>query len=330
MKRFIKGLLCLGIGLSISACGGNSSEEENKTKEIKLDNVEFKDKNYNEVYQDLEDLGFTNIVGNSLDDLSSQDKDKDQKVEEVLIDDKTPEKDKTYSSDDEIKITYHKIKMVYPPFDYDDLPEDLMVDDAIAQFEESGFTNIKRKPMGDLSMGLLHDEGEVETIVVGGNEEFTNVNAVSPDTEVTIEYHSYKEEKAAEDAQSEGIINASNNSEFAEILQIKDPFDARIQSFANTHVGQNIEYDGNVTAISRHGKYKTRYDYSVYAGNYGEDIYGPMFFFENVAYYDFNLIGDYIPDSLVEGTNIHIVAKIVEYDPQSGLFKLDPVSTSVR
>lgn len=235
--------------------------------------------------------------------------------------------DSSSSSNDE---SSEESTMVNAPYDSDDIPYDLLVDDIVSDFEEAGFTNIEKKPMGDLVVGFLSDEGEVETIKIGDSEDFTAFEDFEPNEKVTIEYHSYPEEKAIDDAESEGIINTSNNAEFAEILQIQDPFDTKIQSFANTHVGQNIEYDGNVTYISKHGDYKTRYDYSVYAGNYGDPIYGPMFQFENVAYQDFNLVGDYIPDSLVEGTNIHIVAKIVEYDPQSGLFKLDPITTQVR
>ena len=235
------------------------------------------------------------------------------------------------SSDGEENKEVEEETTINPPIDSDDISDGLFYDEIRKEFEDAGFTNVKGKALGDLVAGILHDESEIETISIDGSEEFDTFDDFEPDAKVLISYHSYPEEKAIDDAESEGIINASNNAEFAEILTLSDPFDNKIQSFANTHTGQNIEYDGNVTSILHHGDYKTRYDYLVLAGDYNPNsAIGPSFQFENVNYNDLNLTGDNVPDSLVEGTNIHIIAKIQEYDPSTGLFKLDPISVKLR
>ena len=65
------------------------------------------------------------------------------------------------------------------------------VDDIALRFEKAGFTNVAREPMGDLIIGLLHGEGDVEEISIDGNIEFEEGDAHNPDAKVVIRYHSY-------------------------------------------------------------------------------------------------------------------------------------------
>ena len=157
----------------------------------------------------------------------------------------------------------------------------------------------------------MHDESEIETISIDGSEEFDTFDEFEPDSEVIISYHSYPEEKAIDDAESEGIINASNNTEFAEILQIQDPLDKRIQKFADDNMHKIIEFDGNVADAYRDSEHRTIGTYLIYTGDYNlNNIVGPSFHIYYTPDYSLNIVGDNAPSTLETGMNIHIKAKI--------------------
>ncbi len=47
-------------------------------------------------------------------------------------------------------------------------------------------------------------------------------------------------------------------------------------------------------------------------------------------YYDLHLKGGNIPDSFTTNLNIHVIAKIKNYDSASDLLELEPVSITMR
>jgi hypothetical protein len=49
-----------------------------------------------------------------------------------------------------------------------------------------------------------------------------------------------------------------------------------------------------------------------------------------VNYFDLNLTGKNIPDSVPEGTRLRITAEVDRYEARSCLFLLEPVSTQAR
>lgn len=126
-------------------------------------------------------------------------------------------------------------------------------------------------------------------------------------------------------------LTAENNADLAALLTVKDPFDPSVAAFAATYQGQTIEFDGCVADVAPHGSYKTRFDYLLAAGNYDPDsALGPSFQLSDINYYDFHFPSESAPDDVPVGTNLHIVAKVGEYDPVSGNFQLEPVATRVR
>ena len=130
---------------------------------------------------------------------------------------------------------------------------------------------------------------------------------------------------------AEEVLNVNNCEELAALLSLKDEFDPSIAEFASKYQGRTIEFDGNVAYVSSHEGYNTRFDYLIYAGDYSEsEVSGPSFQFEDVNYYDLHLEGDNVPDTFDVGLNIHVVAKIEEYDSGTGLFKLNPVKITIR
>ena len=114
---------------------------------------------------------------------------------------------------------------------------------------------------------------------------------------------------------AEEVLNVDNCEELAVLLSLKDEFNPSIAEFASKYQGRIIEFDGNVAYVSPHEGYSTRFDYLIYAGDYSESmVSGPSFQFEDVNYYDLHLEGDNVPDLFDVGLNIHVIAKIEEYD----------------
>lgn len=64
-------------------------------------------------------------------------------------------------------------------------------EDVETMFENAGFTSVTAKGEGDLIAGLLHKEGDVDSVAVDGSTTFSKGDWVSPDAKVTIRYHSY-------------------------------------------------------------------------------------------------------------------------------------------
>lgn len=126
-------------------------------------------------------------------------------------------------------------------------------------------------------------------------------------------------------------LTAANNAEFAAILAETDYCSDTIAAFAATHGDQTIEFDGNIATMGAHADYDTRYDILLSPGDYSETtMIGPAFQFRDVGIADLHLTGPNIPDAIGQGDNIHVVAKVVEFNATQCLFLLDPVSTAVR
>lgn len=190
--------------------------------------------------------------------------------------------------------------------------------DGTVEFEVSENTELSYQ------LFLSSDQIEIEKIEP---EQDASQNEEKTDEESAEEIKDTEENK--DDA--EEVLNVNNCEELAALLSLKDEFDPSIAEFASKYQGRAIEFDGNVAYVSPHEGYSTRFDYLIYAGDYSESmVSGPSFQFEDVNYYDLHLEGDNVPDSFDVGLNIHVVAKIVEYDSGNGLFELDPVKITIR
>lgn len=173
-------------------------------------------------------------------------------------------------------------------------------------------------------LSLSNDQIEIEKIEA---EQDASQNEEKTDEESAEKIKDTEEDKDA----TEEVLNMNNCEELAALLSLKDEFDPSIAEFASKYQGRTIEFDGNVAYVSPHEGYNTRFDYLIYAGDYSEsEVSGPSFQFEDVNYYDLNLEGDNVPDTFDVGLNIHVVAKIKEYNSESGLFKLEPVAITMR
>lgn len=354
MKKSIT-LFLIVILLFLTACNGGSDISE-ESVEVTLSQIDFGDKNYYDVWNMLEEDGFTNVQVEALDDLLSSEEEKNDLVERVTIDgSEIYEVGNRYVSDVEVKIYYHNIKMVYAPFSSEERPEGKLYEGIEKQFKEAGFINVQCEPIEDLVFGWLTEDGEVESITIAGSETFDDLDIFAFDTEIVIKYHTFSQKKSEEQQNSESnkteieqpneekelakeneleedvILTVDNCHELSEMLSNKAEIDDAYIEFAEEYEGYTIEFDGRVDAIAYHETYTTRYDILVSAGDFDPNTQiGPAFQFRDVNYYDLGLETLYLEDEIWVGKNVHIVAKVVAFDSNSGLFYLDPVSVAGR
>lgn len=197
-----------------------------------------------------------------------------------------------------------------------------------------GFTNIKHNVLYDIVLGWT-DEGEVDSVSIAGNTDFKRGDVFTSDSEVIITYHMKEEddpnkptEPASESTETPATteeplpnLTVDNCPELAAMLANKAEIDESYSDFVRKYDGRVIEFDGRIDYCTKHGDYNTRFDYLVSAGDYDPDHQiGPTFKFENVAYYDLHTT----LDTVSVGLNVHIVAEVVSFDSNSGLFYLDP------
>ena len=203
-----------------------------------------------------------------------------------------------------------------------------------------GFTNIKHNVLYDIVLGWT-DEGEVDSVSIAGNTDFKRGDVFTSDSEVIITYHMKEEddpnkptEPASESTETPATteeplpnLTVENCPELAAMLANKAEIDESYSDFVRKYDGRVIEFDGRIDYCTKHGDYNTRFDYLVSAGDYDPDHQiGPTFKFENVAYYDLHTT----LDTVSVGLNVHIVAEVVSFDSNSGLFYLDPVEITGR
>ncbi len=139
-------------------------------------------------------------------------------------------------------------------------------------------------------------------------------------------------EAAPRQSATEEILTAGNNEDLAALLTVSDPGGAAVAAFAAHYQGRVISFDGNIAYMANHGDYETRYDILIGAGDFSETtMTGPNFQFRDVnTTYDLHLKGSNVPDFIGRGDNLRVVAEVVDYDSNSQLFFLEPVSTEVR
>lgn len=292
--------------------------------EVKLDVAasEYKYENYEDVTTALKTLGFTNIKYNVLYDIVFGWTDEGE-VESVSIAGSSDfNRGDVFIADAEVIITYHM------PEDAD--PSNITMNKSSSSYEGIdyleveqifkglGFTNITLD--GTTIESTSYTDGEVFEVEIDGYS-FDSGDVFKPDEKVEIKYYIVEEPMPN--------ITIDNDADFAALMKITDQTDAAtIKQFVTTHIGDVIEFDGCVALMMKHENYNTRFDVAMAGGDYDSDrVYGPLFAFEDVNFYDMNVSGT---DTVAQGMNFHIVAEIKGYSEAGGYIILDPVSMTGR
>ena len=230
---------------------------------------------------------------------------------------------------------------------------------VVSQLKDAGFTNVKTEKIEDLITGWITKDGQIESVSIQGETEFVKGKEIPKDTQITVSYHTFKEESeekenssntqsssssslssssssassaekstAAPSTNSVTTIIPENNPEFAAILQTEDP--TAIAAFVQKYQGKTVEFNAYIAYLNTNGSYKTRYDILIYAGDYpGPDVAspGPSFQFNNIA--PTSVFKNFSGDGVGVGQNMHIKAAIKEFT-KGELLILEPLEVTER
>lgn len=221
--------------------------------------------------------------------------------------------------------------------------------DVVKEFKNNGFTNIQPTPIYDLITGWLTKDEEVESVSVDGDENYSADEWYPNDVTVLINYHTFSKNEPKENnktstpessnppnttsAPKAEKLTVKNCKDLASILSVKAEIDSSYSKFAKKYEDQTIEFDGCITYLTNHGNYDTRYDLLMSAGDYIDKETsnpGPNFKFEDVNCSNLGINDLFLPDFVKIGKNIHITAKVLEFNKNTGIFLLDPVSITKR
>ena len=179
------------------ACGFvlHKITEYKKLIPVGMSSEEMKGLHYEELMDKLKATGFLNVHLEDLNDLNIEDETQEGLVEQVFIDDvHIFNATQKFSYEDEITIRYHTVKEIYSPISSEDA-EGKHYKDIVKEFEKAGFVNVKTKPIYDLVTGWLKSDGEVEEVIVDGDNDVTTYLVHRPDAEIIIKYHTFKKNK---------------------------------------------------------------------------------------------------------------------------------------
>ena len=195
-----------------------------------------------------------------------------------------------------------------------------------------------------------HDQVEISNLEVKASTDSGNI------TEAPSQASKQKKEekktdsepsqkKETEEAKTEDTNSPKQNTETAEPASDQDTvlttgncpdlatllssYDMDASWFVSKYAGRTIEFDGNIAYLAPHANYTTRWDVLINAGDYDPDhAQGPEMQYENVNTFDMGF--DDSLDEIRIGTNVHIKAKVKDYNASTCLLHLEPVSMLAR
>ncbi|MGQ0846540.1 MAG: DUF4839 domain-containing protein [Sporichthyaceae bacterium] len=140
------------------------------------------------------------------------------------------------------------------------------------------------------------------------------------------------EQTVTETLEPGGTLTTKNNRELAALMKVGDYCADEAVDFAAKYAGRTIAFDGSIVNMALHGSYKTRYDILIGPGDQGPNTTkGPAFKFQDVNLVsDIRLADRNRPANIGEGDRFRFVAEVGEYNADTCLFFLKPVSTQAR
>lgn len=346
---------------------GCSSIKKTESKiAINYDVAELTNQNYEEVVENLKKNGFTEIRVEKIEDLVTGWLTKDGSVGTVIING-VPDfsKGDKFEKNAEVKVSYHTFKTKESSEIIASSSEEieLALEVSVEIFDDkailTGLTNPNAKVT--IGKGILGDSTQAdstgkfileESLIppveknitvqtkLNGHKKSISVK-ITPTEEAVKKYEeeliAKEEEKKIEKAKKEAleeennkIITVENTPEFAKIVTSHDEHE-EYRIFAKEYENRTIEFDGNIAFLERHENNNTRFNFLIYYGDYSQDgsgTSGPAFLFKDKTISRLNFPEKL--NSLQEGQNLRIKAKIISYNYDQGLFFLDPVETTLR
>ncbi|RWZ54532.1 hypothetical protein EQV77_14785 [Halobacillus fulvus] len=130
--------------------------------------------------------------------------------------------------------------------------------EVVSDFKDKGFKNIETEKMEDLITGWLTKDGEVESVSVDGDQDYSPDDWYSNDVKVVITYHTFpSEDEKSEPASSSEQEPKKEDTDKAEKVELEDIFpveDAKrsaVVAITNAYATDVFKKDGNTYDVSK-------------------------------------------------------------------------------
>lgn len=172
----------------------------------------------------------------------------------------------------------------------------------------------------------------VAVIVIGSISEANNKNTQTAAPAATSSTSTKSPSTPGASASAEEILTVQNNADLAQLLSSTATDPAAWQQFYDKYKGRTMEFDGNVGFMQDVPNTKYTVDMLIYAGDFSEtSAVGPPFKAGGINIHSgFPMSKDSERSRLFQGDNIHVVARVSDYNPKQELFQLTLISTSIR
>lgn len=155
---------------------------------------DFIGQDYKTVVDKLEKQGYRYVLTNEDYDLTVEDISKEGTVKKVSIDNNSHfSKRKRYREDANIVVVYHVLERISFPVSSKEAKK-YNYKELVQKVSKAGFVNIRTEAVYDLITGWIHDQGDVESILVNGDDKYDENSYYRPDADILIKYHMFKEE----------------------------------------------------------------------------------------------------------------------------------------
>ena len=117
--------------------------------------------------------------------------------------------------------------------------------DVIEDFNNAGFTNIKTEKVDDLITGLINKDGEVKTVTINGNEDYSSDAWYPKNAKVVIKYHTFAHDDGnatkdninySKDELANDIINKFNTLGSGVTIERKDVLCKKTAAYYETTI----------------------------------------------------------------------------------------------
>ena len=216
---------------------------------------------YHEAVRLFESNGFIEVKSEAVDDLDIQSAGSQDTVISVTIKGNTAfDKTDIYPENVKITVAYHNLGDEEAKIQVGTGSEDMVdrqCDEVEGWIKDAGFINIERKPIYDLTIGLLTKEGAVESVSIAGNTQFYSSEKFRYDSPVQITYHLKKSE---EKNNHEGELQIPSSSKKYKGRNYEDvEKELRNAGFENIEISRKEaqtkkEKSGEIVLISVNGK----------------------------------------------------------------------------
>lgn len=150
---------------------------------------------YEQVVKKLEDVGFSNVSTEEIDDLSENQTSDEYIVTDVKIGWITSFSRATkLPSNFPVTVTYHTLEKIAVPMSNKEA-KGSNYKDVQKAFKDAGFTNVSTEVEYDIITGWITDDGEVESVIVDGEEKYDSGDEYKLNSDVVITYHTFKKNK---------------------------------------------------------------------------------------------------------------------------------------